>query len=105
MRIFDDNTKVVSVAVLYLLIVPISYGARGVIMISCATFNGLGKPLASVVMILSRSIVLYLPLAYLGKWLLGYKGVFIGASVCNLSIGLLGIIWTMRIWRGRASTA
>lgn len=99
-RIFDENARFVSVARMYLLIVPASYGARGVIMISCAAFNGLGKPLPSVVMILSRAIVLYLPLAYLGKWLLGYRGVFVASSVCNVSIGVLGIIWSMRIWRG-----
>ena len=102
-RLFDKNTEVVSVARAYLLIVPLSYGARGIIMIACSAFNGLGKPLPSTLMNFSRVILLYLPLAYLGRWLLGYTGIFVAATVCNVSIGLIAILWSVRVWRGRSS--
>ena len=97
-QLFDKDPMVVEVAYTYLLIVPISYGARGVIMLSCSGFNGLGRPLPSAFMILARTIVLYLPLAYLGKWLLGYSGVFAAASVCNMSIGLIAALWSTQVW-------
>ncbi len=98
-RLFDKNAEVVSVARTYLLIVPVSYAARGIIMIACSAFNGLGKPLSSTIINLSRTILLFLPLAYLGRWLLGYSGVFIAASVCNIFVGLGAILWSVRVWR------
>ena len=42
--VFDKDPEVVEVAAKYLLIVPISYGAFGIISISHTTFNALGKP-------------------------------------------------------------
>ena len=98
-RLFDKNAEVVCVARTYLLIVPLSYEARGIVMIACSAFNGLGKPLSSTIINLSRTILLYLPLAYLGRWLLGYRGVFIVASVCNIFVGLAAILWSVRVWR------
>ena len=102
-QLFDKNTAVVSVACRYLLIVPLSYGARGIIMISCSAFNGLGKPLPSTLMNFSRVILLYLPLAYLGKWLFQYTGVFLAAAICNIAIGIIAVLWSLRVWRGRSS--
>ena len=103
-RIFDENAEVVAVACKYMLIVPISYGARGIIMIACSAFNGIGKPMPSALMILSRAIVLYVPLAYLGRWMFGYSGIFIAAAVCNVSVGLLAVLWSVRLWRDRSGT-
>lgn len=102
-RLFNTNggTEVIAVACAYLLIVPVSYGARGLIMISCAAFNGLGRPMPSAMMILTRTILLYLPFAYLGKWLFGYDGIFAAASVCNFSIGLIAVLWSLRVFRDR----
>ena len=102
-ELFDQSGQVLLVASSYLFIVPISYGARGVVVIACSAFNGMGRPLPSAFMILARSIVLYLPLAYLGGWLWGYGGIFGAASACNFSIGLIAVLWSLRVCHGRAS--
>ncbi|MGB3509013.1 MAG: MATE family efflux transporter, partial [Microcoleaceae cyanobacterium] len=93
---FDRNPAVVEIAAKYLLIVPISYGAAGIILISSATFNALGKPLPSVVMTMTRMLFLYVPLAYLGSWLFGINGIFAAACWANLIVGIGAYIWNQK---------
>lgn len=94
--VFDKNPEVVEVAVKYLLIVPISYGASGIILISSSTFNALGKPLPSVVMTMTRMLFLYVPLAYLGSWLFGINGIFAAACFANLAVGIGAYSWNRK---------
>jgi len=95
-RLFDDNEKVIEVASLYLMVVPISYGLWGVLMIASATFNSLGKPLVSTALSVIRMLVIYIPLAYLGQYLFGILGIFIAASFSNMLSGLLGYLWNRK---------
>jgi len=91
--VFNSNPTVVTIAATYLVIVPISYAASGIILISSATFNALGKPLPSLVMILVRMFILYIPLAYLGSWLFDINGIFFAACFSNLAVGVGAYIW------------
>ncbi|MGD1712394.1 MATE family efflux transporter [Dapis sp. BLCC M172] len=91
--VFDKDPEVVEVAAKYLLIVPISYGAAGIILISSVTFNALGKPLPSMVMTITRMLFLYVPLAYLGSWLFGINGIFAAACFANLAVGIGAYFW------------
>lgn len=94
--IFDPNPEVIEIAAKYLLIVHISYGASGIILISSATFNALGKPLPSVMMTMTRMLFLYVPLAYLGSWLFGVDGIFAAACFANLAVGIGAYIWNRK---------
>jgi len=94
--IFNRNPQVVSVAASYLIIVPVSYAAAGIVQMSGSTFNALGKPLPSVTMNLLQMFVLYLPLAYIGSRLWGVNGIFLGVSLSNLTIGLGAFCWNRR---------
>jgi len=94
--IFDKDPEVVKVAAKYLLIVPISYGASGIILISNATFNALGKPLPSLLITITRMLFLYVPLAYLGSWLFGINGVFAAACFANLAVGIGAYFWAKK---------
>ncbi|MDJ0703356.1 MAG: MATE family efflux transporter [Leptolyngbyaceae cyanobacterium MO_188.B28] len=93
---FDSEPAVVASAAAYLTIVPLSYGALGVVFIFSSTFNALGKPLPSVTMTLSRLFLLSVPLAYLGNWLFGVQGVFVAACLSNVAVGLGVYIWHAR---------
>lgn len=94
--LFDKNSEVVSTATRYLTLVPISYGTYGIFIVANAAFNALGKPLPALILTLSRMLVLYVPLAYLGSWLFGLNGIFAAACISNLIVGLIAIIWTRR---------
>ncbi len=97
--IFDKDPEVVEVAAKYLLIVPISYGAAGIILISSVTFNALGKPLPSMVMTITRMLFLYVPLAYFGSWLFGINGVFAAACFANFAVGIGAYLWYHKNFR------
>ena len=75
---------------------PVSYGALGVVFVFSSAFNALGKPLPSVVMALTRLLLLYLPLAYIGSYLFGVPGIFGAACLSNAAIGLGTVLWHRR---------
>lgn len=91
--LFSQNEAVVSVTCLFLWIVPISYGAYGIVMVVNAAFNGLGKPMPAVYISVTRMIVLYVPLALIGMRWFGIAGIFGAYAIANLLSGLLGYVW------------
>jgi len=95
-RIFSDNPAVTDVTQLFLLIAPISYGAYGIVMVVNAAFNGLGDPMPGVVISLTRILVLYVPLAFVGKMLFGIAGIFAAYAIANVIAGALGYVWAQR---------
>jgi Na+-driven multidrug efflux pump len=94
--LFNGDSAVVAIAAAYLTIVPISFAAYGIFLISSSTFNALGKPLPSVVMTLSRMLLLYVLLAYLGSWLFGIPGIFSAACFSNFAVGIGAFIWNCK---------
>jgi Na+-driven multidrug efflux pump len=97
--LFSDTPEILSIAVLYLHVVPISYGAYGLVMSVNASLNGMGKPLPGVVISVCRVIVLFLPLALIGRWLFGLPGLFAASTASNLLLGLAGFLWLGRTIR------
>jgi len=84
----------------------ISYGGYGMVMATNAAFNGMGYPLPGVVMSALRTVILFLPLALFGRWLIGLNGIFIASATTNLVIGILGFAWFgRRIERSRQISA
>jgi len=106
--LFSDNPAVTDVTRTFLWIAPISYGAYGIVMVVNAAFNGLGNPMPGVVISVTRILVLYVPLAFLGKALFGMVGIFGAYAVANILSGLLGYVWAKtnahRLCERRAST-
>lgn len=93
---FDSNPEVVASATAYLTLVPISYGALGVVLTASSASNALGKPLPAMAMSLSRLLLLYVPLAYLGSQLFGIVGIFGAACLSNGIVGLGAWLWHSR---------
>jgi putative MATE family efflux protein len=91
--LFSENPDVTDVTRLFLWIAPISYGAYGIVMVVNAAFNGLGNPMPGVVISVTRILVLYVPLAILGKELFGMVGIFGAYAVANILSGALGYFW------------
>ena len=83
----------VKVAGLYLALVPWSYGLWGVLMMSSASFNALGKPLPSTALSFARMIVVYVPLATLLNDTMGYVGIFAATLVSNALFGVVSWKW------------
>jgi putative MATE family efflux protein len=102
-RLFSDDTEVMAVTTSYLRIVPWSYGAAGIIMVVNAAFNGLGSPLPAVIISVTRTLVLYVPLAYAASRLMGIPGIFAAACFSDLLSGMIAYAWFRRRCRVRAT--
>jgi putative MATE family efflux protein len=94
--LFTDSAAIQQVSVEYLWIMVISYGGYGIVMAICAAFNGVGYPIPGLIISVSRAVIIFLPLAILGRWLIGLNGIFIAAAVSNILIAVFGYLWLGR---------
>lgn len=94
--IFSESAPIQGVAVEYLWIVTLSYGAYGMVMSFNAAFNGMGKPMPGVVISSCRVIVVFLPLALAGRHYFGLTGLFAATLISNLLLGAVAYSWVGR---------
>jgi putative MATE family efflux protein len=94
---FDSNAAVQAYTTQYLRWVPVSYGAMGVMVISNAALNGMGRPLPATTLILLKAIVLYIPLAWVLQARFGFQGILMALAVTNVTVGLLSYVWNRKI--------
>ncbi len=93
---FSRHAEVVAVAVMYLAVVPLSYGAYGIVMSVNAAFNGLGRPWPAMVLSAARVLIVFLPLAFLGQWLWQLPGLFVASALANIIVGAWAWLWLRR---------
>ena len=94
--LFSDNPDVIGVTRLFLWVVPLSYGTYGMVMIMNASFNGIGKPMPAVWISVARMLVLYVPLAFVGRHFFGIVGIFAAYALANIVSGIGSYVWARR---------
>ena len=99
-RVFNDDEAVVRTIVLYLTLVPISYGFFGVLQLSNTSLNILNRPLHASALMVLRMFILYVPLGYAGSRYWGVPGIFVAASVANVLAGAAAFLWLRRVLSG-----
>jgi putative MATE family efflux protein len=75
-RIFSKDPDVIKTAALYLRIVAIAYGMKGIIMMGAAMLNVMRRPLLSAGINIGQMFVLFIPMAWIGNKLFGISGIF-----------------------------
>jgi len=90
--LFSDSAAVRQVTVEFMWIVAASYGAYGLAMVAIDSFNGLGAALTATTLS-TLAIVLFLPLAVIGRELLGLNGLFAAIAVTNVAAGWVAFAW------------
>ncbi len=95
-HIFDKDPQVAKVAILYLMVVPISFGTWGVIMMASAIFNALGYPLRSTLISIFRMLIIYVPLAFIlsNQW--DVFGIFLAGAAANIISALIAYLWNRK---------
>jgi Na+-driven multidrug efflux pump len=86
---FSDNPTVINVLKTYLLILPLTYSAHGVVILVMVSLNVLKRPRTALKITIIRLLALYLPLAYIGSLFWGITGLFVGAACGNVIAGLI----------------
>ncbi len=99
--LFSENPEVTGVAALFLVIVPISYGTYGLVMVMNASFNGMGKPMPGVHLSVGRMIVIYVPLAFVAERYFGVAGIFAAYMFANVITGVISYIWARSSVQGQ----
>ena len=94
---FTHDPGVLAAATMYLALVPISYGPAGMIAIANAAFNGLNRPLHAVAVSVARTLVVNVPVAWLGGRLFGAEGVFLGICFANVLVGVASYVWVYAV--------
>ncbi len=92
-HIFSKDPRVISDMVLYLRIIPFSYGLIGIAILASSSMNAINKPLRAATIIALRMLALNLPLAALGGWLFGLGGIFTGMALGNVIGGIFAWLW------------
>ncbi|MBT3426410.1 MAG: MATE family efflux transporter [Gammaproteobacteria bacterium] len=91
--LINNDPEVIEAAVYYLLIVPLGMGFMGVMANANSGFNALGKPLPPLLISILQMIVIYIPLALIGDYLLGYVGIFIASAITVSVLGAFSWQW------------
>jgi len=110
--LFTDSEAAIRAAVLHMRIVPFSYMLLGFAMTVNGAFNAIGKPMPAMWVSLTRTILVYAPLAFLLARVFGLIGVFTAAFSANVIAGSVGFVWFRSVYRkqlraesGQAATA
>jgi len=94
---FDSNPLVVQTASLYLWVVAVSLGLRGVHHIIWTTLNVLGRPYDALFLEFLLAFGLWIPLAFVGARVAQIGGLFCGLSLANILGGLTAYVWVDRV--------
>ncbi len=81
---FSSDEQVKQVIRTFLLIMPLTYGAHGVVILVMVSLNVLRRPKLALLTTLVRLLLLYVPLAFIGFQIAGVTGMFIGAAFANI---------------------
>ncbi len=95
--LFNDNPKVIQIVALYYWTVAWSFGFRGTLRISTSMLNIINKPFDSAFLNVVQSLILLIPLAFIGNHYFGLVGIFAALVISNFVTGTAAYLWLMKI--------
>ena len=89
---FGDNPEVAEVIRLFIYIIPLTYGAQALVTLVAVSLNVLKRPGLALLLMVVWLLVLYLPLAFIGRQFWGVTGLFSGAATGNVIAAALACL-------------
>ena len=86
--LFSKDTMVQNQLWHYLLVVPASYGLQAICMLLISALNALHKTIDALCWNLFRLFVLLVPAAWVGSYIYGTNGLFMGIAIANIISGI-----------------
>ncbi len=96
-HLFSQEEDVKQLLWQYLIIVPVSYGFQGIVMMLVSTMNAFHKPIQAFLWNFFRLFVCILPCASIGGYYYNVEGLFVGIAVGNIISGTLGYLHTLKL--------
>lgn len=101
-KIFTDDSQVISIVVIYLRILPLSYAAQSIFMISTSFYNIIGKPFLATILGFSQLLFIVYPLGHIGFKLFGVYGLFGVIMISYYVVVLIALIINQKLIYGKA---
>lgn len=79
--LFSKDSEVIRVASMYIRMVSVAYGAKGIILLSSSLLNVMRRPLFAAAVNVAQMFVVFIPLALLGNLWFGIYGIFAALTV------------------------
>jgi len=95
--LFNDDREVIEHLTLYLHLVPLSYGLRGMVGMARTAMNALNRPLPGSAVTLAQMFLFLVPLSWLGSVHFGLAGLFAAPAVASVLTAVLGLAWLRRV--------
>ena len=96
---FSKEPRVIEQLVLYLRIIPLAIGFRGLIMCANQAMNAINRPLDSSAWTIVRLVVLQVPMALLGARVFGFPGVIAGIVISEVIASIAATRWVRHLFR------
>ncbi|MFT4939207.1 MAG: putative MATE family efflux protein [Paraglaciecola sp.] len=104
-NIFTNEQQVVDLIRLYLIIVPLGYGAQGVVILTNSSFNAMHKPMSALTLNVLRLFLFFVPISYLGSRIYALEGMFWAGIVANILTAVIAYVWFRRIVLAQINTS
>jgi len=95
-QVFSSEEDVAKEAATYLRIVPLSLFGFGVVVCAAAAFNAIDQATRGLIYYVGRSLILYIPLAWIGSIIAKEQGIYFGIAGANAVAGL--IVGAYALW-------
>ncbi|MPY25029.1 MATE family efflux transporter [Shewanella psychropiezotolerans] len=87
-QLFSGDPQVVEWLSFYILMIPAAYGPLGIVILMATSLNAYHRPMSSLVLNVCRLFLIMLPLAALGSYLGGVKGLLLALPITNTLMGI-----------------
>lgn len=96
-QLFSSDPQVIEWLTFYIIMLPAAYGPLGVVILLATSLNAYHRPMCSLVLNLCRLFLVMLPLAALGSYLGGVKGLLMALPITNTALGIACYILATKI--------
>ena len=96
-QLFSTDPQVIEWLTFYIIMLPAAYGPLGVVILLATSLNAYHRPMCSLVLNLCRLFLVMLPLAALGSYLGGVKGLLMALPITNTALGIACYILATKI--------
>lgn len=93
---FTDDPEVARLIRLFIYIMPLGYGAQGVIILTNSSLNALHRPMSALGLSVVRLFVMFVPLSWIGALLYDMPGLFVGGVIANAMTAGIAWFWFQR---------
>ncbi|AQS40338.1 putative efflux protein, MATE family [Shewanella psychrophila] len=96
-QLFSGDPQVVEWLSFYILMIPAAYGPLGIVILMATSLNAYHRPMSSLVLNVCRLFLIMLPLAALGSYLGGVKGLLLALPITNTLMGIACYVLAKKI--------